>query len=237
MFPDYLLVTTKCSVASYLFQAEFAIYRHSVFQMDKVRAVGQISMPTWMTDHVDFVSGLTEFNDKPPTLSRSAMAEDPTTTQIDPNDLPITPDILRRYYNVPETSTITHPANSQAIVSFENHFSVGALLDFGSFKRAMAKFSDANHACNLMEEIDTYDTLHLYSECKCQDLIEYSDNAYRIKGYQMSESIPIFIAEYPSSSPYVLSIGATRFGWQNGTAVYEYAASTQNGSKITTGKN
>ena len=51
----------------------------------------------------------------------------------------------------------------------------------------------------------------------------------------MNQSQPVFTADYPTSSPYVTSVGATQFLSANGKVQQEVACSILTGAIITTG--
>jgi hypothetical protein len=97
----------------------------------------------------------------------------------------------------------------------------------------------ANPSCKLDFFIDGSYNEHMYSECDCNQLapLRHED----LVSEPMSDkddftSKRIFYADFPTSSPYVTSVGATVFKTVDGKSVSEeHAASIKDGAIITTG--
>eukprot|EP01117_Protostelium_nocturnum_P013492 TRINITY_DN503_c0_g1_i1.p1 TRINITY_DN503_c0_g1~~TRINITY_DN503_c0_g1_i1.p1 ORF type:complete len:767 (-),score=203.18 TRINITY_DN503_c0_g1_i1:158-2458(-) len=92
-------------------------------------------------------------------------------------------------------------------------------------------WSAANSGCNL-----AYDNGFLHSDCACSSLKygTYSGQTFALySGYSTSNG-QAFTPEWPASSPYVTSVGATIIK-SNGGVVTEEAASIDNGAVITSG--
>eukprot|EP01133_Synstelium_polycarpum_P015351 gene15351-18210_t len=102
------------------------------------------------------------------------------------------------------------------------------------FIDAINSFGTENKECGIYLDTDTDSNIHIHSSCVCQDLKKYTVNGYSIKPYVMTQDVPIFFAEYPASSPYVTSVGATQFRF-NDNQMIEFVASLDSGSLITTG--
>jgi len=101
---------------------------------------------------------------------------------------------------------------------------------------ALNAWAQANGNCDVAIEEDRTQNPHLYSSCTCTDLKAHTYKDYTIAPYTFDQNNgAIFTAEYPTSSPYVTSVGATQFVWRNNNITSEIAASIVTGAKITTG--
>jgi len=98
------------------------------------------------------------------------------------------------------------------------------------------EFINANTQCNINLEMDVENMPHLYSMCDCSSLGNVDAYGYEVTGYTFDQNAaPVFTADYPTSSPYVTSVGATQF-LDNGDGTYdEVACSILTGAIITTG--
>jgi len=99
----------------------------------------------------------------------------------------------------------------------------------------------ANPSCNMQFYIDGSYNTHMYSECECRDLqsINHKDMQSEALGDESKDTDPshrFFYADFPTSSPYVTSVGATVFKSTDGEHVSaEHVASIKDGSIITSG--
>jgi subtilase family serine protease len=102
---------------------------------------------------------------------------------------------------------------------------------------AINAFLSANKACNVAIEQDKEKDPHFYSSCTCSQLKTTTNYGLQVSGYQYVESNgALFTADYPTSSPYVTSVGATQFLTDSSGAVTEeVACSILTGAIITTG--
>jgi len=134
--------------------------------------------------------------------------------------------------------TITHNAN-QTDCFFPMGIETNACQYFLQDKKlqdALNEFAEKNSKCALAIESDRTQDPHLYSSCDCKSLSSTDSNGYTIKGYVFDQSNgAIFTGEYPTSSPYVTSVGATQFEWRNNQITSEIGCSIITGAKITTG--
>ncbi|EGC36711.1 hypothetical protein DICPUDRAFT_46984 [Dictyostelium purpureum] len=109
-------------------------------------------------------------------------------------------------------------------------------LNDPSLQDAMNAFAQKNSKCNLAFENDRTNLPHVYSECTCTQLQNVTTEGYTIAPYQFyQENGAIFTGEYPTSSPFVTSVGATQFLSRNQNISQEIVCSILEGAKITTG--
>ncbi len=107
-----------------------------------LRFIGSLHVPSHLAQYIDFVAGLSEFflNDNEYQL-KDNMAILKSTININAakpkaappkNDIVITPQVLKEYYNVPSGLEGSSPLNIQGIAAFNDYFSEGALATFVS---------------------------------------------------------------------------------------------------------
>jgi subtilase family serine protease len=106
-----------------------------------------------------------------------------------------------------------------------------------SANSALNSFVSNNKACNAAIEKDKEKNPHFYSTCQCSALKSLNSGGYQITGYTYSQSAgALFVADYPTSSPYVTSVGATQFLTDSsGNINQEVVCSILTGAIITTG--
>eukprot|EP00027_Filamoeba_sp_ATCC50430_P004568 CAMPEP_0168555022 /NCGR_PEP_ID=MMETSP0413-20121227/8102_1 /TAXON_ID=136452 /ORGANISM="Filamoeba nolandi, Strain NC-AS-23-1" /LENGTH=702 /DNA_ID=CAMNT_0008585823 /DNA_START=63 /DNA_END=2171 /DNA_ORIENTATION=+ len=106
-----------------------------------------------------------------------------------------------------------------------------------SANSALNTFVSNNKACNAAIEKDKEKNPHFYSSCACSSLKSYTGGGFQITGYTYSQSNgALFVADYPTSSPYVTSVGATQFITNTaGQVTEEVVCSILTGAIITTG--
>ncbi|KAN0025094.1 hypothetical protein ACTFIV_009510 [Dictyostelium citrinum] len=98
---------------------------------------------------------------------------------------------------------------------------------------AFDTFQQVNSHCNFQFEFDRYGNSHIYSSCLCEDLTPVSGEGFKMVGYSFDPSNgPIFNPDFPASSPYVTSVGATEI---YESPQPESVCSIQSGSIITSG--
>lgn len=102
---------------------------------------------------------------------------------------------------------------------------------------AFATFVNQNSGnCTLGVERDYEGAPHIFSSCTCDQLSPTTYQTVVISGNVFNQSNgPLFTADYPASSPYVTSVGATQFLWSGSSVSSEVVASILTGSSITTG--
>jgi len=109
------------------------------------------------------------------------------------------------------------------------------------------KLKTANPDCGLKILYDGSYGVHLKSDCTCDNLNpishtwidKYDHDKHKTmisEVYKVDMSKKFFFADFPTGSPYVTSVGATKFTSTDGSTVAsEIAASVKTGSIITTG--
>jgi hypothetical protein len=82
----------------------------------------------------------------------------------------------------------------------------GPVLQDQAFQDIVNTFINSNTACNLNLEQDRSGYPHVYSTCTCDQLKYVSSAQYTLTQYSFSpDNGAIFVADYPTSSPYVTS--------------------------------
>jgi subtilase family serine protease len=106
-----------------------------------------------------------------------------------------------------------------------------------SANSALNSFVSNNKACNAAIEKDKENNQHFYSSCQCSALKSLNSGGFQITGYSYSQANgALFVADYPTSSPYVTSVGATQFLTDSsGNIQSEVVCSILTGAIITTG--
>jgi len=96
---------------------------------------------------------------------------------------------------------------------------------------------DQNPNCNMDLSYDTDYGVHMYSECTCDQIsMTHEDvvaQAYKVDVTDTSKRL--FWADFPTSSAYVTSVGATQFIASSDGSFKEIVASIKTGAIITTG--
>jgi len=110
------------------------------------------------------------------------------------------------------------------------------IINDGAFNGALQAWAVANSRCSIAIESDKDQYPHVYSSCSCTQLKSHSSSGFTIAGYTFEQSNgAVFSADYPTSSPYVTSVGATQFKWSGNSVTAEIGASILTGAIITTG--
>jgi subtilase family serine protease len=111
------------------------------------------------------------------------------------------------------------------------------VLNDPNLNMAIGAFFGQNAQCNLNIEVDVFQLPHFYSTCTCDQLQSATSNGYILSGYKFNPSNgPLFTADYPTSSPWVTSVGATQFLSDDGKTIsQEITCSILSGALITTG--
>eukprot|EP01118_Nematostelium_gracile_P006980 TRINITY_DN2260_c0_g2_i1.p1 TRINITY_DN2260_c0_g2~~TRINITY_DN2260_c0_g2_i1.p1 ORF type:complete len:703 (-),score=211.10 TRINITY_DN2260_c0_g2_i1:86-2194(-) len=114
------------------------------------------------------------------------------------------------------------------------------VLSDPNFNQAFQAFAENQPTnCNFNLEQDLGMNYHIYSDCGCNKLVSTTSAGYTISGYTFAQQNgALFTADYPTSSPYVTSVGATQLVGDATTPVNqltEIVASILTGSSITTG--
>lgn len=115
------------------------------------------------------------------------------------------------------------------------------LGDFFQDETIQNALKAASPDCDLSFYIDGSLNTMMYSKCECKDLtpISHKGIVSEVLGDMSSATADtqrFFFADFPTSSPYVTSVGATVFKTTDGTTVSaEHVASIKDGAIITTG--
>jgi len=105
-----------------------------------------------------------------------------------------------------------------------------------NFKTAIQAWTKGNPACDIGFENDRKGNPHLYSHCNCSSIKPVQSSGYLIEPYTFyPKNGSVFIADYPTSSPFVTLVSATQFTWNGNHVSGEISASISTGAKITTG--
>jgi len=109
-------------------------------------------------------------------------------------------------------------------------------LNDPNLQNGLEAFLEANQRCNLNIETDYEQLPHVYSSCGCNEIKRTESSGYIFSQYSFNtENGAPFTADYPTSSPYVTSVGATQFLSNGGRVTSEVAASILTKAIITTG--
>ena len=111
------------------------------------------------------------------------------------------------------------------------------LQDNQGVNAALQDFFSANQgSCSATLDEDSRQGYHIYSECSCSSLKSTTTGSYSVAGYEYQASGgPSLNADFPTSSAYVTSMGATQFIPRADGSFNEVGASITTGAIITTG--
>jgi subtilase family serine protease len=126
---DSIAVKTDCTRASSLFEAPFRRYSSDTSAHSPLLLHGVATIPMHLSDHVDFVMGISElWHGRPRSFSTRRSRKYQSSDDM---DLKVTPKLLQKYYGVPEDETNAAPEkNLQSVAAFDDYFSQGALEAF-----------------------------------------------------------------------------------------------------------
>ncbi|EAL63746.1 hypothetical protein DDB_G0287357 [Dictyostelium discoideum AX4] len=128
--------------------------------------------------------------------------------------------------NFTESPNCFYPVNQMGIACRE-------LIIVPEVIDALGTFQQVNAHCDFQYEFDVFGYTHIYSSCLCEDLTPVSGEGFKMVGYSFDPSNgPVFNPEFPASSPYVTSVGATEI---YESPQPESVCSIQSGSIITSG--
>jgi hypothetical protein len=102
--------------------------------------MGDAALPIKLAEHVDLISGLSEFFDDKTTrnLMYPKAEQNPSKVKNSPQyDIFVTPSLLKTYYNIPSDLVVTNSTNIQGIAAFTDYFSLGALQQFVDDQKLM----------------------------------------------------------------------------------------------------
>lgn len=110
-------------------------------------------------------------------------------------------------------------------------------LNDPNLNNMLETFLEANTQCSMNVENDKEQNPQVYSTCTCNKIKSVSTNGYSFEQFKFSpDNGYIFAPDYPTSSPWVTSVGATQFKSTDGKTVSsEIAASILTGAIISTG--
>ncbi|KAF2068677.1 hypothetical protein CYY_010000 [Polysphondylium violaceum] len=93
-------------------------------------------------------------------------------------------------------------------------------------------FQTQNGTCAAILDSDQLQMPHVFSQCQCSQITPFQSQGYTVTGYSYQASNgPVFSPDFPSSSPYVTSVGATQILVDN----QEIVASCDTGAIVTSG--
>lgn len=124
---DTLKVQTKVRSAARLFKTDFHLMRHKRTRRTKIVFTGKLMIPEKIHSLIDMITGISELYDMP---SRKNVVNDRKKETVTTGDTPITPSVLREFYNIPESDINTASENYQCIAAFSDYFSDDAFKYF-----------------------------------------------------------------------------------------------------------
>ncbi|KYQ88348.1 peptidase S8 and S53 domain-containing protein [Tieghemostelium lacteum] len=130
VFSDYILIETSAKKVEEMFDCQLVKYQNLKDGTSRLRLDGSASVPTELLDHIDFVIGLSEFFDHNLKIPHYDVKTNYDNSDLVTNDILITPQILKSYYQVPSDAKGTQSNNYQGIAAFTDYFSMGALQQF-----------------------------------------------------------------------------------------------------------
>ncbi|KAN0023173.1 hypothetical protein ACTFIU_011336 [Dictyostelium citrinum] len=126
VFSDYIQIRTNVLKASNLFKTRFAKYQSEISNKERIRIVGDASIPINVFNKIDLILGLSDFiEDNKMSESIRKSREDVVSSQLS-----ISPQVLKDYYGIPNGTIGTNSKNSQSIGAFSDYYSLGALEMF-----------------------------------------------------------------------------------------------------------
>ncbi|KAM9971429.1 hypothetical protein ACTFIW_011407 [Dictyostelium discoideum] len=140
-------------------------------------------------------------------------------------------------HTITQCPSLTIIQSNGSLAIFPNGIgaNTGILFSNQSFVDAVNEFIKTNWQCDLSIEEDISQNPHLYSSCSCENLIPTSNDELGIKiiGYSFDENAgSLFSPQYPTSSPYVTSVGATQIITNQPD---EIVCSSSTGAAVTSG--
>jgi subtilase family serine protease len=98
-------------------------------------------------------------------------------------------------------------------------------------------FKETNAECFINYDVDVWGWNHMYSACPCSKLKTVKKDGYTLGPYEyLPENGPLFSAQYPTTSRYVTSVGATQFIYDDHhKPIGEQMCSVATGAMITGG--
>lgn len=106
-----------------------------------------------------------------------------------------------------------------------------------NLSHAVNLFKKVNAECFISYDADTWGWDHMYSACPCAELKNVTLDGFTLSPYVFSpKNGPIFEAQYPTTSRFVTSVGATQFIYdENHKPIGERTCSVATGASITGG--
>lgn len=126
---DFFRVRARVHVIESVFATQVWDWHHHVYQQKRLTRAKKLTMPSWMTEHVEMVSGLTE-------LPRSTLK--PKQYKTSPGSEEIIPQFLRMLYNISQTASVEGQNSTMCVAEFQDD---NAYLksDMASFYKKMAE--------------------------------------------------------------------------------------------------
>ncbi|KYQ99793.1 peptidase S8 and S53 domain-containing protein [Tieghemostelium lacteum] len=145
IYSDFISIDTTIKKARKLFKVDFYEYQSQSTGLIRSRIFGSATLPIELQDHVDFVIGISEFiedsfskgNKIVNQFNKISNSIDSIVSSVPwpPSGIyeagiPITPKVLRDFYNIPKDLIGSNPNNYQSIVAFNDYYSSEALEMF-----------------------------------------------------------------------------------------------------------
>jgi len=134
---------------------------------------------------------------------------------------------------------LTSPSGDKCIIpmGIKSTACQSILKNKDAWNNALDSFAQTNQRCSWGMESDEEGQPHVYCECQCSQLQKSHYRGYTVEPYTYNATNgALFVADYPASSPYITSVGATQWLSHDGVNVTkEVTASIKTGAWITTG--
>ncbi|KAK5578352.1 hypothetical protein RB653_008022 [Dictyostelium firmibasis] len=126
IFSDFIQIRTNVLKASNLFFSEFGVYQSELSKKERIRIIGEASIPIDILNKIDLILGLSDF------IEDNKMSENMRQSRLDvkSSQLSISPQVIRDYYGIPNGSIGVNSKSSQSIGAFSDYYSSGALENF-----------------------------------------------------------------------------------------------------------
>jgi subtilase family serine protease len=112
----------------------------------------------------------------------------------------------------------------------------GLVMNYPEFNNSLNNFQSANQNCNLAFENDNEQMVHIESTCTCTSLVNATAGNITVAGYVFNDALGLPLTpDFPTSSPYVTSVGATQFYGGNSPPTAETPCSILTKALITSG--
>lgn len=148
------------------------------------------------------------------------------------------PEVPNKCANIVLHNTTTDDMCVYPVGHMNNGCSFLFLNDFYQTQDINKALTDANPNCDMQFFIDGDYNTHMYSACACEDMASLNHDQIRSEPLptELDKNKRLFWPDFPTSSPFVTSVGATSFHSSAGTIPdTELGASVKDIAIITTG--